>query len=88
MSAKNMRGGDLKKNMIMLTMMLKVMTVRMMAMMMPTVISRRSIQATSRSAAGQPSPPGFTFKDNSDDNDDVYDDVSYNDDNDDVYDEY
>ena len=48
------------------------------------MISRRSIQATSRSAAGQPSPPGFTFKDNSDDHDDVYDDVYYNDDHDDV----
>ena len=33
-----------------------------MMMMILTVISRRSMQATSLSAPGHPRPPGFTFQ--------------------------
>ena len=39
-----------------------VVVMMVMMMMILTVISRRSMQATSLSAPGHPRPPGFTFQ--------------------------
>ena len=52
-------GGGSAVVVLMVRMMMRMM---MMLMMILTVISRRSMQATSLSAPGHPRPPGFTFQ--------------------------
>ena len=64
---------------VMVIMAMVVVIMEELIMMLPTVISRSSMQATSRRAEGQPKPPGFTLNNHCDDhgNDDDLD--NYND---------